>query len=66
MRIMPRSVPIYWACGDFPSQIVAAVALHHTPSQRGDAGFSSTVFVHIADRLVHRGPGLTRQLDLWY
>jgi HD-like signal output (HDOD) protein len=38
----------------FPSHIVAAVALHHTPSQRADAGFDLTAIVHVADRLVHR------------
>jgi HD-like signal output (HDOD) protein len=37
----------------FPSNIVAAVALHHTPSRRADAGFDLTVLVHVADRLVH-------------
>jgi HD-like signal output (HDOD) protein/CheY-like chemotaxis protein len=38
----------------FPSQVVAAVALHHTPSRRADAGLDSTVLVHIADRLAQR------------
>jgi putative nucleotidyltransferase with HDIG domain len=38
----------------FPSHIVAAVAQHHTPSQRADAGLDLTVIVHVADRLVHR------------
>jgi HD-like signal output (HDOD) protein/CheY-like chemotaxis protein len=37
----------------FPSHIVAAVALHHTPAQRADPGFDLTVLTHIADRLVH-------------
>ena len=37
----------------FPSHIVAAVALHHTPSLRADAGFDLTVLLHIADRLAH-------------
>jgi HD-like signal output (HDOD) protein len=36
----------------FPSHIVAAVALHHTPSQRADTGFDLTAIVHVADRLV--------------
>jgi putative nucleotidyltransferase with HDIG domain len=35
----------------FPSQIVAAVALHHTPRQRAAAGFDLTVLIHVADRL---------------
>ncbi|MEO7206421.1 MAG: response regulator [Steroidobacteraceae bacterium] len=39
----------------FPSHIVAAVALHHTPSQRADAGLDLTAIVHVADRLVHGG-----------
>jgi putative nucleotidyltransferase with HDIG domain len=38
----------------FPSQIVAAVALHHTPSQRADPGLDLTVLVHVANRLAHR------------
>lgn len=37
----------------FPSHIVAAVALHHTPSCRADTGFDLTVLVHVADRLAH-------------
>jgi putative nucleotidyltransferase with HDIG domain len=37
----------------FPSHIVAAVALHHHPSRRADAGFDLTVLIHLADRLVH-------------
>jgi putative nucleotidyltransferase with HDIG domain len=37
----------------FPSHIVAAVALHHTPSRRADSGFDLTVLVHVADRLAH-------------
>jgi putative nucleotidyltransferase with HDIG domain len=37
----------------FPSHIVAAAALHHTPSRRADSGFDLTVLVHVADRLVH-------------
>jgi HD-like signal output (HDOD) protein len=37
----------------FPSHIVAAVALHHTPSRRADTGFDLTVLVHVADRLAH-------------
>jgi putative nucleotidyltransferase with HDIG domain len=37
----------------FPSHIVAAVALHHTPSLRADTGFDLTVLLHIADRLAH-------------
>jgi putative nucleotidyltransferase with HDIG domain len=45
----------------FPSHIVAAVALHHTPSRRADTGFDLTVLIHIADRLAHaqteRSPG---------
>ena len=36
----------------FPSHIVAAVAQHHTPSQRADTGLDLTVLVHIADRLM--------------
>ena len=47
----------------FPSHIVAAVALHHRPSQRADNGLDLTALVHIADRLTHAlgeqspGPG---------
>jgi HD-like signal output (HDOD) protein/CheY-like chemotaxis protein len=37
----------------FPSHIVAAVALHDTPSRRADTGLDVTVLVHVADRLVH-------------
>jgi HD-like signal output (HDOD) protein len=37
----------------FPSHIVAAVALHHTPNRRADTGFDLTVLVHVADRLAH-------------
>jgi putative nucleotidyltransferase with HDIG domain len=37
----------------FPSHIVAAVALHHTPSLRADTGVDLTVLIHIADRLAH-------------
>jgi putative nucleotidyltransferase with HDIG domain len=37
----------------FPSHIVAAAALHHTPSRRADTGFDLTVLVHVADRLIH-------------
>ena len=37
----------------FPSHVVAAVALHHVPSQRADAGLDLTAIVHVADRLVH-------------
>ena len=37
----------------FPSHIVAAVALHHTPGLRPDRGLDLTVLIHIADRLVH-------------
>jgi HD-like signal output (HDOD) protein len=40
-----------WA---FPSHIAEAVALHHTPRQRADAGLDLTALVHIADRLAHR------------
>jgi putative nucleotidyltransferase with HDIG domain len=35
----------------FPSQIVAAVALHHTPRERADTGFDLTTLIHVADRL---------------
>jgi putative nucleotidyltransferase with HDIG domain len=38
----------------FPSQIVEAVAQHHTPSQRSDTGFGVTVLVHVADCLARR------------
>jgi putative nucleotidyltransferase with HDIG domain len=38
----------------FPSHIVKAVAQHHTPTQRSDAGSGVTVQVHIADRFAHR------------
>jgi putative nucleotidyltransferase with HDIG domain len=38
----------------FPSHIVAAVALHHAPSQRADAGLDLAALIHIADRLTHR------------
>jgi HD-like signal output (HDOD) protein/CheY-like chemotaxis protein len=37
----------------FPSQIVAAVALHDMPSRRADRNLDLTVLVHIADRLAH-------------
>jgi putative nucleotidyltransferase with HDIG domain len=37
----------------FPSHIVAAVALHHTPNHRADTGFDLTALVHVADRLAH-------------
>jgi putative nucleotidyltransferase with HDIG domain len=37
----------------FPSHIVAAVALHHTPTHRADSGFDLTVLINIADRLSH-------------
>jgi putative nucleotidyltransferase with HDIG domain len=37
----------------FPSHVVAAVALHHTPSLRADSGFDLTVLIHVADRLAH-------------
>jgi HD-like signal output (HDOD) protein/CheY-like chemotaxis protein len=37
----------------FPSHIVAAVALHHRPSERADSGFDLTALIHIADRLAH-------------
>ncbi len=37
----------------FPSQIVAAVALHGSPGRRADAGFDLTVLVHLADRLAN-------------
>jgi HD superfamily phosphohydrolase YqeK len=43
----------------FPSHIVAAVALHHAPSQRADAGLDLTALVHIADRLTRRRGGKT-------
>jgi len=44
----------------FPSHIVAAVALHHTPNLRADTGLDLTVLIHIADRLtrVRGGQGL--------
>ena len=49
----------------FPSQIVEAVALHHTPSRRSDTGFGVTVLVHVADRLAHRcGAHLTSTEEL--
>jgi HD-like signal output (HDOD) protein len=48
----------------FPSHIVAAVALHHTPSQRADAGFDLTAIVHVADRLAHREPGGNLEAEL--
>jgi putative nucleotidyltransferase with HDIG domain len=35
----------------FPSNIVAAVALHHAPIYRADNGFDLTVLINIADRL---------------
>jgi HD-like signal output (HDOD) protein len=37
----------------FPSHIVAAVALHHTPMHRADSGFDLTVLINVADRLTH-------------
>jgi HD-like signal output (HDOD) protein/CheY-like chemotaxis protein len=39
----------------FPSHIVAAVALHDTPSRRADPGLDLTVLVHVADRMVNAG-----------
>jgi HD-like signal output (HDOD) protein/CheY-like chemotaxis protein len=36
----------------FPSHIVAAIALHDTPSRRADTGFDLTVLVHVADRMM--------------
>jgi putative nucleotidyltransferase with HDIG domain len=46
----------------FPSHIVAAVALHHTPSRRADTSFDLTALIHVADRLAHAqaesSPGL--------
>jgi putative nucleotidyltransferase with HDIG domain len=44
----------------FPSHIVAAVALHHTPSLRADTGLDLTALIHIADRLtrVRSGQGV--------
>ena len=36
-----------------PSHIVAAIALHHSPSRRADRGLDLTVLVHIANRLAH-------------
>jgi len=47
----------------FPSHIVAAVALHHTPSQRADTGFDLTAIVHVADRLVHSESGVSQTQD---
>jgi putative nucleotidyltransferase with HDIG domain len=41
----------------FPSHIVAASALHHTPGKRADRSLDLTVLVHIADRLAHRESG---------
>jgi putative nucleotidyltransferase with HDIG domain len=38
----------------FPSQIVEAAALHHSPSRRSVADLGVTVLVHVADRLAHR------------
>jgi len=43
----------------FPSHIVAAVALHDTPSLRADKGFDLTMLVHLANRLALRHPGET-------
>jgi len=37
----------------FPSHIVAAVALHHTPVLRADSDFDLTVLINIADHLSH-------------
>ena len=41
----------------FPSEIVAAVALHDTPGRRADRGLDLTVLVHIADRLTNARSG---------
>lgn len=41
----------------FPSHIVAAVALHHKPSQRPDTGLDLTVLIHAANRLTLAGDG---------
>jgi putative nucleotidyltransferase with HDIG domain len=49
----------------FPSHIVAAVALHHTPIHRADSGFDLTVLINIADRLSHaRGAKSLGALEL--
>jgi putative nucleotidyltransferase with HDIG domain len=49
----------------FPSHIVAAVALHDTPSRRADTRLDLTVLVHIADRLVHwQGEGSPNSTEL--
>jgi putative nucleotidyltransferase with HDIG domain len=37
----------------FPSHVVEAVALHHTPVLRADSGFDLTVLINIADRISH-------------
>jgi HD-like signal output (HDOD) protein len=44
----------------FPSQIVAAVALHHHPGQGAAPGLDLTLVVHVADRLV-RHPDTSAQ-----
>jgi hypothetical protein len=41
----------------FPSQIVEAVALHHTPSLTSETGLGLAVLIHVADRLAHRCSG---------
>jgi putative nucleotidyltransferase with HDIG domain len=43
----------------FPSHVVAAVALHHTPVLRADSGFDLTVLINIADRLSHAGGAIS-------
>jgi putative nucleotidyltransferase with HDIG domain len=51
----------------FPSQIVAAVALHHTPRLRADKGFDLTTLIHVADRLTRwqgTGEPTLQELDI--
>jgi putative nucleotidyltransferase with HDIG domain len=43
----------------FPTQIVEAVAQHHTPSLSCDTGFGLAALVHVADRLAHRCSAIT-------
>jgi HD-like signal output (HDOD) protein/CheY-like chemotaxis protein len=41
----------------FPSHIVAAVALHHTPGKRPGSGLDLVVLTHLADCLAHAPAG---------
>lgn len=40
-----------------PSEVLEAIALHHMPAARRDAGFSALAAVHVADALEHESSG---------